>query len=134
MQGRTTTDSSPSRATERGFSLVELTVVLVIVSLLIGGAIYTVSAQMESRTRESTQRTLEEARELLITFAMVNARLPCPATCNDPPKCSSGSSSGDENPSGGGACVAPYGGYLPAKAIGFRGVDGNGFARDAWGN
>lgn len=108
--------------------------VVLIVGLLISGAIYTLSAQVEQRTRESTQRTLDEARELLVAFALVNGRLPCPATCNDPPKCSAGSSSGDENPAGGGACTSSYGGYLPAKAIGFRGVDNNGFARDAWGN
>jgi prepilin-type N-terminal cleavage/methylation domain-containing protein len=134
MSGPTTIASSPSRTTERGFTLTELAVVVFIVGLLISGAIYTVSAQMEQRMRESTQRTLEEARELLVAFALVNGRLPCPATCNDAPKCSLGSSSGDENPAGGGACVAPYSGFLPAKAIGFRGIDNNGFARDAWGN
>ena len=40
---------------------------------------YTLSAQVERRDFEETRRRLDQARELIISFAMVNGRLPCPA-------------------------------------------------------
>lgn len=116
---------------ERGFTLTELAVVLAIVALLLGGLLYTLSAQTDQRNFEETRRRLELARELLLSFAIVNGRLPCPATST---------SNGDESPSGGGTCTgylpnsANTNGYLPATAIGFRSVDASGFATDSWGN
>lgn len=112
-----------------GFTLTELAVVLAIVGLLLGGLLYTLSAQVEQRNREDTQRRLEEARELVIAFALARARLPCPA---------SATSNGDEsfasgNPAAGGTCSDSYSGFLPAKAIGFQPTDGSGYAMDAWG-
>jgi prepilin-type N-terminal cleavage/methylation domain-containing protein len=110
---------------ERGFTLVELAVVLFIVTLLLGGLMYTLSAQTEQRSRDQTRQRLEEARELLLTFALVNGRLPCPA---------SATSNGDESPAGGGACTDYYTGFLPGRAIGAQGLDASGYALDAWGN
>ena len=111
----------------RGFSLVELAVVMTIVAFLLGGLIYTLSAQTEQRNFEETRRRLEQARELLLGFAIVNGRLPCPATA---------ASAGDELPAGGGTCsmLPAYGGWLPAKRIGFQQTDSSGYAVDAWGN
>ena len=115
----------------RGFSLVELAVVMTIVALLLGGLMYTLSAQVEQRNFEETRRRLQQARDLLFSFAIVNGRLPCPATS---------ASNGDEAPAGGGACTgylpnsANTSGFLPATAIGFQPVDALGFAIDASGN
>jgi len=112
-----------------GFTLTEMAVVLAIVGLLLGGLLYTLSGQLEQRNREDTLRKLEEARELVIAFALANARLPCPA---------SATSSGDESfatgsaAAGGGTCTNSYSGYLPAKAIGFQPTDASGYAIDAW--
>jgi prepilin-type N-terminal cleavage/methylation domain-containing protein len=117
----------------RGFTLVELAVVLAIVGLLLGAMMLTLSAQVEIRNRGDTQRRLDDAKELLLAFAIVNGRLPCPATCTNPPACTTGSL-GDENPAGGGACSTYRGGYLPARAIGFQPSSATGFALDAWGN
>ena len=126
----TTTDRAHRRAT--GFTLVEMAVVLTIIALLLGSLMYTLSAQVEQRSRSDTEQRLEYARDLLLSFALVNGRLPCPATST---------SSGDESfasgsSSGGGTCTASayYGGFLPAKAIGFQPVDSSGYAVDAWGN
>lgn len=109
----------------KGFSLVELAVVMTIVALLLGGLIYTLSAQTEQRSFEETRRRLEQARELLLGYAVVNGRLPCPATA---------ASAGDESPIGGGTCTTGYAGWLPAKTIGFPQVDAGGYAIDVWGN
>jgi len=115
-----------SRTDKRGFSLVELAVVMSIVALLMGGLMYTLSAQVEQRNFEETRRRLDQARELVLSFAVVKGRLPCPA---------SSSSAGDEAPSTGGTCtVTDYSGWLPAKAIGFQQVDSGGYAVDSWGN
>jgi prepilin-type N-terminal cleavage/methylation domain-containing protein len=111
--------------TGRGFTLVELAVVLAIVALLLGSLMYILSAQLEQRNFEETRRRLEAARELLLSYAIVGGRLPCPASTT---------SNGDESPAGGGACTDYYTGFLPAKAIGFQSTDTSGYALDAYGN
>src|SRR5262245_33027123 len=106
----------------RGFTLTELAVVMAIVAFLLGGLMYTLAAQTEQRNFEETRRRLDLARELLLGFAIVNGRLPCPATST---------SNGIEAPAGGGACTGylpdapePTGttGFLPAVTIGFNPV------------
>jgi prepilin-type N-terminal cleavage/methylation domain-containing protein len=117
----------------RGFTLTELAVVLAIVGLLLGAMMITFSTQVDQRNHSETQRNLDEAKELLLAFAIVNGRLPCPATCTNPPACTTGSA-GDENPAGGGACSTYTQGFLPARTIGFQPTNAKGFAIDAWGN
>lgn len=51
----------------RGFTLVEIGVVMIIVALLLGGLMYTLSAQLEQRAIEETRSRLEAARELLLS-------------------------------------------------------------------
>jgi len=115
---------------ERGFTLTELAVVFTIISLLLATAMFTLSAQTEQRNFEETRRRLEAARELLLAFALVNGRLPCPASAT------TGATAGLEAPAGGGTCTAPgpYGGWLPARTIGFQILDPAGNALDAWNN
>src|SRR5436190_20483125 len=62
-----------------GFTLIELAVVFAIVGLALGSLFFTLAAQTEQRMFEETRRRLEQARELLLAFAVVNGRLPCPA-------------------------------------------------------
>jgi len=70
--------ASRSRSS-RGFTLVELAVVMTIVAILLASVVYTLSAQTEQRNLDETRRRMETARELLLSFAIVNGRLPCPA-------------------------------------------------------
>ncbi len=63
----------------RGFTLVEMAMVLVIMGLLLGGGLTLLSTQIEQQKVKDTERQLEEVKEALIGFALVNARLPCPA-------------------------------------------------------
>lgn len=113
----------------RGFTLTELAVVFVIISLLLATAMYTLSAQTDQRNFEETRRRLEAARELVLAFAVAHGRLPCPASTT------TGSNAGLESPAGG-ACNAPgpYGGWLPARSLGFQVTDAAGNAVDAWNN
>ena len=68
------------QARQNGFTLTELTIVLVIFALLIGGLMVPLSAQRDLQNTAETQRLLAEAREALIGFAVTNGRLPCPDT------------------------------------------------------
>jgi len=62
-----------------GFTLIELAIVLVIVTILIGGLAMPLSAQIQARRIAETQKILEEAREAIIGYAMSNTTSSC--TC-----------------------------------------------------
>lgn len=111
------------RRGQSGFTLTELAVVMAIVALLLTATMYTLSAQTEQRNRNDTERRLQEAKDLLLSFALVNGRLPCP-----------GVATGDESGGGVAACTSNYGGFLPARTLGFQPTGTSGFGLDAWGN
>jgi len=113
-----------------GFSLVEMAIVLLIVAVLLGGLLPTLSGQVEQKRRSETSKQIDEIKEALIGYAIVNGRIPCPATTN---------SNGTESFASGGSasngnCANFYNGYVPAAALGLAGTDSSGFAVDAWGN
>lgn len=64
----------------RGFSLIEIAVVLFILVLLLGSLLVPLALQIEQRQIAETERVLEDTREALIGFAIANGRLPRPAT------------------------------------------------------
>ena len=106
-----------------GFTLTELAVVLVIVSILIGGLLVPLSAQIDIRNTRDTRAALSEIREALLGFAAANGRLPCPA----PPTTASGVAGAglDVAPMPGNVCVN-VAGVLPWATLGVA-------ENDAWG-
>jgi prepilin-type N-terminal cleavage/methylation domain-containing protein len=64
---------------DNGFTLVEMSVVLAIVALLLGGLLPTISSQMDQQNRRETRKQLEEIQQALTGFAIVNGRFPYPA-------------------------------------------------------
>ncbi len=64
---------------QRGFSLVELSIVLVIVGLMIGGLVTPLAMQLEQRKGNETRKALDEASEALVGYALRYGHLPCPA-------------------------------------------------------
>jgi prepilin-type N-terminal cleavage/methylation domain-containing protein len=99
---------------ERGFTLTELAVVLVIVALLIGGMMMPLAAQQDIRARNETEKVLNDIREALIGYAAANGRLPRPATS---------AVNGAENPA---TCAndAACNGFIPWATLGTAKLDG----------
>lgn len=110
---------------QAGFSLIEVALVLIIVSLALGGILVPLNAQIQQRRLTETSQLLNEVNEALLGFAASNGRLPCPATV---------ASNGIESPVGGGTCNSVYDGYVPAVTLGLGKQDGYGYLLDAWGN
>lgn len=110
-----------------GFTLIELAIVLVIVTILVGGLAVPLSAQIEARRIGETRKAMEAIHDTLIGYAMSNTVtvggvtrhfLPCPDTNNDGREETRDAISG--------ACTAERGG-LPWITLGLKGDD-------AWGN
>lgn len=108
----------------RGFTLIEVAIVMIIVGLLISGLIAPLSAQLDARNYNETRNALTEVKEALIGYALShtatdgsgNPYLPCPDTDGD----------GDEDRNAGGNCVNDVGG-LPTIALGL-------VSNDSWNN
>ncbi|HFD92663.1 MAG TPA: type II secretion system protein [Gammaproteobacteria bacterium] len=67
----------------RGFTLVEMAVVMLIVSLLLGGLLLPLSNRVEQERRSVAQEAMEQAMEALVGYALSTGRLPCPDVDND---------------------------------------------------
>ncbi|MEN9480836.1 MAG: hypothetical protein RLZZ298_2231 [Pseudomonadota bacterium] len=112
----------PTQFSQPGFTLVELTIVLLIIGLLSSGLMFSVSAQRSLAENADAQLQLETIREALLGFAISTGRLPCPALPN--------LASGDANA---GVAVTPpclnaaQHGVLPWATLGLP-------ESDPWGN
>jgi prepilin-type N-terminal cleavage/methylation domain-containing protein len=104
---------------KKGFSLIEIAIVLIIVGLLLAGLFTPLTAQLELRRNSETKQVLDEAKESLLGYAIANKFLPCPDVAAIP--------TGTEGARNAvtGQCVVLEG-VLPWQVLGTRGVD-------AWG-
>ena len=107
-------------AAARGFTLLEMTIVVFIIGLLTAGLIGPVQVQLEARDRHKTIDYMNQASEALYGFALTQRRLPCPDSDGngtaDPPFVD-GTRVDCENQTG----------YLPWAELGVA-------PADAWGN
>ncbi len=108
---------------EEGFTLLEMAVVLVIVGLLLGGLLTSLGSMHSSQNDAATRRQLEDIREALIVFAVVNRRLPCPAA---PATADTVAGAGLEQAPIAGGCTGGVNGVLPWATLGLP-------QADAWG-
>lgn len=99
---------------ERGFTLIEMALVLLILGLLLGGLLGPLSVQREVAALNEAQQLLGEAEEALLGFALVNGRLPCPDEDGD---------GGEEYP-----CAATRVARIPWRDLGLRRA-----GADPWG-
>jgi prepilin-type N-terminal cleavage/methylation domain-containing protein len=64
---------------KKGFTLVELAIVVAVIALLLGTLLVPLSTQVAQRNISQTQKQLDEVKEALLGYAIVNGRLPRPA-------------------------------------------------------
>ena len=105
----------------RGFTLVEMAIVLMIVGLLLGGLLPTISSQVEQQRRNDTRKQMDEIQQALIGFVISKGRLPCAADGTIPTIPGTSNGAGQEN-----CAVAVSKGVLPWATLGVN-------ETDAWG-
>lgn len=98
----------------KGFTLVEMAIVLAIVALLLGGLLPVISSQVEQQRRNETRKYIDEVRDALLGYAIAHKHLPCPDTDSD----------GIENRTGT-SCTQQVG-TLPHKDVGVTDKDAYG--------
>ncbi|MDR3054611.1 MAG: type II secretion system GspH family protein [Zoogloeaceae bacterium] len=106
----------------RGFSLLELAIVLFILSLALGGLIMPLAAQHEARQWRAAERGLADIHAALLGYAVLRGHLPCPDWESDISQ--PGYGVAVEHC----ATLPSEEGFLPFKSLGLE----NG--RDPWGN
>jgi prepilin-type N-terminal cleavage/methylation domain-containing protein len=111
----------------KGFTLVEIAIVLLIVTVLLGYTVAMFPMQQDLKKYRQVDKEIDGIIEHLIAFAQVNGRLPCPDTNNG------GSAiDGQEDRAGLDDCNAFFG-FLPARTLGIEGkYDDGGLLIDPW--
>lgn len=101
-----------------GFTLIEISIVLVIIGLIAGTLLPLLSGQVNNQYRKTTITSLANIQQALIGFAIANGRLPCADRDGD----------GQEDRTGSNSCFAPNfaNDRLPSATLGVP-------ATDAWG-
>jgi len=124
---------------QSGFSLIEIGVVLLILTVLLAGIAIPIATQVEVRRLEDTKKLLEEARVAVLGFVAANGRFPCPATATSNGlesfcPAATGTCAGTETTTlqTHGNCSNFYNGFLPAISLGLTPVDSAGLIRDPW--
>lgn len=68
----------------QGFSLVELSIVLIIIGLIVGAGVTIWRSSIDSTRLSATKTNLDNIKNSVINFAMANGRFPCPDTTVPP--------------------------------------------------
>ncbi|NGZ05937.1 MAG: prepilin-type N-terminal cleavage/methylation domain-containing protein, partial [Magnetococcales bacterium] len=118
-------DRKRQTRSNRGFSLLELVMVLSILSAVVGGGLATLSSMRDKQQKQKTSVSLDKIHEALIWYAVTNKHLPCPDVGVDASDVAQTAFDGvgDEN---GSNCRLAYG-VLPWKDLGLT-------PYDHWGN
>lgn len=110
----------------KGFTLVEMAVVLVILGFVLSALLLPLQAQRNQLFQSETENTLRQAQKALLGYAQANGRLPCPAIA---------ASNGLESQTAVGSNIcSSHDGFLPAATLGIQPTDSAGFSIDGWGN
>lgn len=118
----------PARSLPRGFSLIEISLVLIIAGLALGAGLQALGPQLEQRRYSQTQEQLQAASDALYGFLVLNRRLPCPASAasnglevfctNATGVCGAAVTALQTH----GRCANPVNGFLPGATLGLQGL------------
>jgi len=110
---------------EAGFTLIEIAIVVLIVSILLGYTVALFPKQQELKRYRAVEREMDEVIAAIVGFAQINGRLPCPAIPD---------TVGVED-GGGVADCNNFGGFVPVNTLGLTGrLNADSLLIDPWGN
>lgn len=101
-----------------GFTLIEIAMAVFVITLLLSSILVPLGTQINQRKTSDTQKALNEIKESLIGFALVNGYLPCPAES---------ATNGEEDRTGPDCTGGKRQGLLPWATLGTP-------KTDSWGN
>ncbi|MDR2881887.1 MAG: type II secretion system GspH family protein [Azoarcus sp.] len=108
------------KAGRRGFTLIEMAIVLVVLGLIASLLVTPLAMRAEASQRRAAEEMLDNITDALIGFALVQGRLPCPSIESDPASSAYGLEQGPP-------CTFNVPGYLPWRTLGLP-------AHDPWGS
>jgi prepilin-type N-terminal cleavage/methylation domain-containing protein len=112
---------------QTGFTLVEIAIVLLIVTILLGYTVALFPRQQQLKQYRAVNQQMDQVVDAIIGFAQVNGRLPCPALPNG----LNGPGNEDNNANG----CGEYGGFVPVNTLGLDGrFNKDSLLLDPWGN
>jgi prepilin-type N-terminal cleavage/methylation domain-containing protein len=111
---------------QRGFSLIEIAIGLMIIGLIASSMIASIRQQTEQRRVAETKSSLSQARDAVIAYLTSQGRLPCPASAT-----SNGQEAILSNSSGIITCTLEAG-FLPAVTLGMTSLDATGNLNNGW--
>lgn len=123
----------------RGFTLLELSLVLLIISIMVGGVMTILTQKVRAEKQAQMQEKFDTIKDAMMNFARTYERLPCPSDLTlavtaanfgieglNPGACTAGSPAATFASAGN----AVYGGSVPTEALGLPYQ----YAFDPWGN
>lgn len=108
---------SLTQSNQKGFSLLEMALALLLVGILIQSVTSMLSQNQQRQTYKQTEQELQTIKQILLSYLQINQYLPCPDTNGD----------GLENRETGGDCSADQGAfpYLEFGGVGHQDEFGN---------
>jgi len=106
--------------TQRGFTLIEVSIVLLIIAFTLGSIMIPLGTSLEQKAINDTKQQIADIKAAIINFTIANRRMPCPDTTTG------NNRDGLENTDGLGACSSELG-SIPHVALNIP------HRQDAWG-
>src|ERR1017187_256646 len=95
-------DSGRTRAGKHGFTLLELSIVLVLIGVIIGMGLVTLTSSLQASQYNTTVARMDAIEKALLDYSIANNRIPCPS---DLAQISSSATYGVEAGAGSGSAI-----------------------------